>query len=91
MLSQAGHGQYCPPQTHEMESSKLRSSLRSTLAMSIENTSKDYFITVHNEYNYLSILTDGQKPVHARAQIRHCCLISTTAKPCYEHICRMLN
>ena len=48
MLSQAGHGQYCPPQTNDMESSKLRSSLRSTPAMSIEDTSKDYFIIVHN-------------------------------------------
>ena len=44
--------------------------VRSTPAMSIEDTSKDYFI-IHNEYNYLSILTVGQKPVHARAQIRH--------------------
>ena len=48
MLSQAGHGQYCPPQTNDMESSKLCSSLRSTLGVIIENTSKDYFITVHN-------------------------------------------
>ena len=48
MLSQAGHGQYCPPQTNDMESSKLRSSLRSTPAMSIEDTSKDYFIIIHN-------------------------------------------
>ena len=45
MLSQAGHGhgQYCPPQTNEMESNKLRSSLQSTPAMSIEDTSKNYF------------------------------------------------
>ena len=37
MLSQAGHGQYCPPQTNDMESSKLHSSLRSTPATSIKD------------------------------------------------------
>ena len=47
-LRPAGHGQYCSPQTNDMESSKLRSSLRSTPAMSIKDTSKDYFIIVHN-------------------------------------------
>ena len=46
MLSQAGHGQYCPPQTNDMESSKQCSSLWSTPAMSIEDTSKDYFIII---------------------------------------------
>ena len=40
-------------------------------AVRSEDTSKDYFIIVNNKYNYLSILTVGQKPVHARAQIRH--------------------
>ena len=51
MLSQASHGQYCPPQTNDMESSKQRSTLRSTPATSIEDTSKpskDYFIIFHN-------------------------------------------
>ena len=38
MLSQAGHGKYC---------AHLKA-VRSTPAMSIEDTSKDYFIIVHN-------------------------------------------
>ena len=46
------------PKTNNMDSSKLRSSLRSTPAMSIEDTSKDHFIIIisivfHNEYYYL--------------------------------------